>query len=187
MEKRNFYILIVSTIIGMSVFWLSLYSFIILDVDPFQNIKNLFGDENTVVVTIKGNIAEEFELTLADLKSDRYLQVEDRSFHIVNAIGREYFLTFSGVSLWSVLEVENLLNINSETFLFIGGDGYYAETSLNLSLAENYPEQIILAYEQDGQPLFIDGPIRSVVDHELIPDKANTHYAIKNLKTIMIG
>ena len=186
MQKRNFFIFVGSVVIGMSIFWLSLYSFIILDVDPLQNIKNIIGDENTVVVTIKGNVVEEFELTLSDIKSDKYLQIEDREFHMVNAIGREYYLTFSGVSLWSILEVENLLNLDSSTFLFIGGDGYYAESSLLISLAENNPEQVILAYEQDGQPLFYDGPVRSVVDHEIIPDKTNTHYAVQNLKTIVI-
>ncbi|NHJ25659.1 MAG: hypothetical protein EAX89_13830 [Candidatus Lokiarchaeota archaeon] len=186
MEKRNFYILIASILIGMSVFWISVYSFIILDIDPFQNIKNLFPEENTIVITIKGNVVEEFELTLSELKSDRYLQIEDKQFHFLNAIGREYDLIFSGVSLWSILSVENLLKPGAMTFLFIGGDGYYAETPLSLSLAEQNPEQVILAYEQDGEPLFYDGPLRSVVDHEVIPDKANTHYAVKYLKTILI-
>lgn len=186
METRNFYILIVSIMIGISVFWLSTYSFIILDVDPLQNIKNIFGGDDVVILTIRGNVVEEKEFTLSDIKSDRYMQIQNREFHIVNAIGREYYLTFSGVSLWNILDVENLLNHDSSTFLFIGGDGYYAETVLPLALAENYTDQVILAYEQDGQPLFLDGPLMSVVDHELIPNKANTHYSIKNLKTIVI-
>lgn len=186
MEKRNFKILIISTCIGISLFWLSAYSFVILDVDPFQNIKNLFGDEDTVILTIKGKVNNEFELTLSDIKSDKYLQIKDKTFHIVNAIGREYELVFSGVSLWSIFEVENILLDDAVSFLFIGGDGYYAETPLNIQLAQDYPNQIILAYEQDSQPLIYDGPIRSVVDHEVIPDKANTHYTLKNLKTILI-
>ena len=186
MEKRNFNIFVACMIIGMTVFWLSVYSFTILDVDPLHNIKNIFGDEDNVVVTIKGNVVEEFELRLSDIKSDKYLQVLNKEFHIVNAIGREYDVIYSGVSLWSILDIENLLNPDSSTFLFIGGDGYYAETSLPLSLAENNTEQVILAYEQDGQPIFFEGPVISVVDHELILDKANTHYLVKYLKTIMI-
>lgn len=186
MEKRNFYILIASIIIGMSIFWLSVYSFILLDIDPLQNIKNIFGNENTVVVTIEGEVSEKLELTLSDLKSDKYDQIYDKTFHIVNAIGREYELTYTGVSLWSIFEEENILGVNALTFLFIGGDGYYAETPLLISLAENHTDQIILAYEQNGEPLFEDGPVRSVVDHELIPDKANTHYLISKLKTILI-
>jgi DMSO/TMAO reductase YedYZ molybdopterin-dependent catalytic subunit len=186
MERRNFFILVAAIIIGMSAFWLSLYAFIILDIDPLQNIKNIFGGEDIVAVTIKGNVKRELPLTVSDIKSDKYQQVEDRTFHIVNAIGREYDLTFSGASLWSILEVEDILNNDASTFLFIGGDGYYAETPLSLELAQNFTDQVILAYEQDGQPLFLDGPIRSVVDHELIPNKANTHYAINNLKTIYI-
>ena len=186
METRNFYILIATIIIGMSAFFLSAYAFIILDVDPLQNIKNWFLDEDTIVLTIKGEVVIEREFTFAEIKSDKYIQVKDQIFHIVNAIGREYDLVYSGVSLWSLLEEENLLTPYSSSFLMIGGDGYYAESSLDLSLAENYPAQVILAYEQDGQPLFLDGPIRSVVDYILIPDKATTHYSIQNLKTILI-
>jgi len=186
METRNFYILIASVIIGMSVFWLSTYAFIILDIDPLHKIKNWFIDEDTVVITIKGEVVIERNFTFAEIKSDKYLQVKDQSFHIVKANGFELDLVYSGVSLWSLLEEENLLTPSSTSFLLIGGDGYYAETYLNLSLAENYPQQAILAYEQDGQPLFLDGPIRSVVNHSLIPDKATSHYWIQNLKTILI-
>jgi DMSO/TMAO reductase YedYZ molybdopterin-dependent catalytic subunit len=186
MEKRNFNIFIAIVIIGLSVFWLSVYSFTILDIDPLQNIKNIFGGEDNVVLTIKGNVVEEFELKLSDIKSDNYLQVVNKEFHIVNAIGREYDIIYTGVSLWSILDVENLLNPDSSTFLFIGGDGYYAETPLPLSLAENNNELVILAYEQDGQPIFFEGPVISVIDHELIPDKATTHYTVKYLKTILI-
>ncbi|MFX0057876.1 MAG: molybdopterin-dependent oxidoreductase [Candidatus Hodarchaeota archaeon] len=175
MEKRNFNLLIASMCIGISLFWLFMYSYVILDIDPLQNN-----------ITIKGKVRTEIELKLSDLKSTKYLQIKDRTFHIVNAIGREYDLVFSGVSLWSIFEVENILEEDASTFLFIGGDGYYAETPLAIQLAQDYPNQIILAYEQDGQPLFYDGPIRSVVDHEVIPEKANTHYAIKDLKTILI-
>ncbi len=186
MEKRNFNILIACIILGMSVFWLSLYSFTVLDIDPLQNIKNIFGDEDDIVVTIKGNVVEEFELRLSDIKSDEYQQILNKKFHIVNAIGREYDVFYTGVSLWSILDIENLLNPDSSTFLFIGGDGYYAESSLPLSLAENNTEQVILAYEQGGQPIYFDGPVMSVVDHVLIPDKANTHYSVNYLKTILI-
>ncbi|MFX1390634.1 MAG: molybdopterin-dependent oxidoreductase [Promethearchaeota archaeon] len=186
MESRNFYILISGIIIGMSVFWLSLYAFIILDIDPFYNLKNIFGGEDTIVLTIKGNVNREVQLSVSDLKSDQYEQVIDKTFHFVNAIGSEYDEIYSGASLWSVLEVEDILNEDSTSFLFIGGDGYWAETYLPLSLAQNYSNQIIIAYEKDGEPIFFDGPLKSVVDHELIPDKANTHYAIKYLKTILI-
>jgi len=185
MEKRNFNIMVTSIIIVMIIFWLSLYAFIILDVDPFQNIKNLLGDDEAVV-TIKGNVNRELELTVSEFKSDKYIQVEDETFHFINAIGREYDVVYSGASLWSILEEENVLGLGASTFLFIGGDGYYAESPLPLSLAETYPNQIILAYEEDGEPLFLDGPIRSVIDYELIPDKATTHYSIQNLKTILI-
>ncbi len=186
MEKRNFYILVSAILIGMSVFWLSLYAFILLDIDPFYHIKTTFGGEDTKILTIKGNVNRELQLSVADLKSDNYEQIVDRTFHFVNAIGSEFDEVYSGASLWSILEEENILNNDASSFLFIGGDGYWAETSLSLTLAENNTEQIIIAYEKDGDPIYYDGPLRSIVDHELIPDKANTHYAIKYLKTIII-
>ena len=186
MQKRNFYIFVASVIIGLSIFWLSLYALIILDIDPLYKIKNIFGGEDVVVVTIKGNVNRELQLTVSDIKSDKYQQVKDRTFHIIKANGKEYDLVFSGACLWSILEEEAILNSDSSTFLFMGGDGYNAETPLPLSLAQNYTELIILAYEQDGQPIFFDGPIISVVDHIVVPDKANTHYMIKYLKTILI-
>jgi DMSO/TMAO reductase YedYZ molybdopterin-dependent catalytic subunit len=186
MEKRNFSILVAGIIIGMSVFWLSAYAFIILDIDPFYNLRNIFGNEDTVVLTIKGNVNRELQLSVSDIKSDRYDQVIDKTYHFVNAIGREFDEIYSGASLWSILEEENILNPGASSFLFIGGDGYWAETTLPLTLAENFTDQIIIAYEKDGEPIYFDGPLRSIVDHELIPDKANTHYAIKYLKTILI-
>jgi hypothetical protein len=186
MEKINFSILVAGIIIGMSVFWLSVYAFIILDIDPFYNLRTIFGDEDTVVLTIKGNVNRELQLSVSDIKSDNYEQVVDKSFHFVNAIGREFDEIYSGASLWSILEEENIIGMGASTFLFIGGDGYWAKTPLPLTLAQNYTDQIIIAYEKDGDPIYFDGPLRSIVDYELIPDKINTHYAIKYLKTILI-
>ena len=186
MERRNFYIMVSGIIIGMSIFWLSFYAFIILDIDPFYNIRTIYGGEHTKVLSIKGNVNRELHLSVSDIKSDKYEQVINRKFHFVNAIGSEFDEFYSGASLWSILVEENILNEDASTLLFIGGDGYWAETTLPLTLAENYTEQIIVAYEKDGEPIYFDGPLRSIVDHELIPNKANTHYAIKYLKTILI-
>jgi len=186
MEKRNFNILVASIIIGISVFLLSAYSCVILEIDPFHNIKNIFGDDDTIVITIKGNVVEEFELTLSELKSDKYTQVKDKTFHLINAIGREFDTVYSGASLWSILEVENLLGAGASTFLFIGADGYYAETPLSLSLAENNPEQVLLAYEKNRQPIFFEGPVMSAIDYSVISDEITTHFTIKYLKTILI-
>lgn len=173
-------------IIGMSIFWLSLYAFILLDIDPFHNIQRTFGDDDDLVLTIKGNVNRELQITVSDIKSEKYQQIKDRKFHFINAIGREFDGVYSGASLWSILIEENLLSEDAISFLFIGADGYYAETSLNLTLAENNTEQIILAYEKDGEPLYSEGPIKSIVDYEVIPDEITTHYAVKYLKTIMI-
>ena len=102
MEQRNFSILIASICVGLVAVMLSFYNFAIMGIDPVEYIENKFteGDEGETVVTIKGSgVKEEFELSLSDLKSNNYLNVEDRKFHFVNAIGREYDDIYSGASL----------------------------------------------------------------------------------------
>ena len=63
MEKRNFYILIASIMVGMTVFWLSVYAIIILDVDPFWRL----NDDDCITIT--GNVTEDLILSLEDIKS----------------------------------------------------------------------------------------------------------------------
>jgi len=140
MEKRNFYILIASVSVGMSVFWLSIYGIIILDVDPFWNLKN------DGLITITGNVKEDLTLSLDDIKSSKYHQVEDQIYHFINAIGREFDETYSGTSLWSILEVEDILEVGASTFYFIGSDGFKSPKPLSFTLAAENLNLIILAY-----------------------------------------
>ena len=81
MERRNFFILVAAIIIGMSAFWLSLYAFIILDIDPLQNFKNIFGGEDVVVVSIKGNVKRELQLSVSDIKSDKMIHAIDNRLY----------------------------------------------------------------------------------------------------------
>lgn len=181
MEKRNFYILIASIMVGMSVFWLTIYGIVILDVDPFWKFKD---DE---CITITGNVTEDLVLTLEEIQSSKYLQVEDQLFHFVNAIGREFDEVYSGASLWSILEVEGILEDDASSFQFIAADGFKSPKHLPLTLAEENLNLVILAYERDGIPLFEQGPIRSIIDYDVIPSETTTHWAVQNLKTILIA
>jgi len=181
MESRNFYILIISITLGLAVFWLTVYAVITLDVDLFQSSQTL---------VIKGEgITSEFSISLNELKSDKYLQVTDREFKIVNSFETEYYVTYSGVSLWSILEVENLLVQSPEElkFQFWARDAYHSPKPINLSIAQNSPNLVILAYEENGRPLFETGPIRSVIDDTIIPiGEYSSQYSVQKLSTIII-
>ncbi len=189
MQTRNFYILIVSIMIGLAAFWLTVYNMVELGIDPLQNLADPFNenvDEDETVVIIKGNVKEEFELSLKMIKSDKYVQVIDKTFEFINGYGTEWDDVYSGVSLWSILEEEGLLESDAQKFTFLGKDGYEPPYSLSLDLAKDNPEDIILAYELNGEPIFENGPVRSIVDRSVISDDPNSRWAVSNLKYVVI-
>ena len=181
MERRNFYILVAAIMVGLSVFWLTIYAFISLDIDIFQ-------DPN--VISLKGSgLENEIALSLNDLKSEKYLQVVNKQFEIENRVHNKYNKTYSGVSLWSILEMENLLikEVSLLTFRFVGRDGYTSPTALNLSITQNNPEKVIIVYEEDGVPLFGDGPLRSVIDQSVMPSgEYSSQYSVQQLASVQI-
>jgi len=196
METRNFYILVAAICVGMTCFWLTAYNFVIYDINYIEYVEGSVTDltqgeineeEGEVILTIKGSgVDKELDLTLSEAKSDKYTQVKDREYHFKNRVGIEWDEIYSGVTLWSILEEEGILTQDADTFLFVGEDGYEAPTALSLSLAENYENQIILAYEEDGEPLYEKGPLRSVVDDEAIPESYNSQYSVYNLRYVII-
>ncbi|TXT65250.1 MAG: hypothetical protein BAJALOKI3v1_120057 [Promethearchaeota archaeon] len=182
METRNFYILVASIAVGLASFWLTIYAIVTLDVDIFQ-------DPNTI--QIKGNgINGEITLSVNELSSDPYQQVKDKTFTIKNKYERVYYNTFTGVSLWSIIEQNQhlLLKDPSElTFLFKARDAYQSPKPLNLSIAQNNPTLVILAYLEDGYPLFEDGPIRAIIDQSVVPeDEYSSQYTVKYMASVII-
>ena len=62
-----------SIIIGISIVWLTLYAIIELQINPF---------EDTNVITIEGTgIDHDVDLTLTELKSDKYQQIKDKIYY----------------------------------------------------------------------------------------------------------
>jgi len=182
MERRNFYILVASICVGLSVFWLTTYAIIILDVDLFQ-------DPNTIIIKGSG-INGERSFHIDELKSDKYTQVIDQTFFFRNRVGSEYERVYSGVSIWSILDVEDLLidDASSLKFIIWGGDAYRSPQSLNLSIAKNNPELVILAYAEGGQPLFGDGPLRSVLNQSVMPSgEVASQYSVQQVSSIEIN
>ncbi|MBD3195621.1 MAG: hypothetical protein GF317_11225 [Candidatus Lokiarchaeota archaeon] len=182
METRNFYILIASVAVAFTCFWLTLYAIITLDIDIFQ-------DPDTVI--IKGQAIDgELSISLSELKSDKYEKIESHTFDIKNSVGREYERIYSGVSLRSIFEVEDLISGNPSLlyFKFRGRDGYITE-ALPLSTVFNnlYNETIIAFADGNGHPLFEEGPLRSVIDQSVMPiGEVASQYSVQKLAIIEV-
>jgi hypothetical protein len=181
MNRRNFYILVASICIALTAFWLTIYAVITLDINLFQN-------PNTIKINgsgVKGDIT----INLNELKSSKYIQVIDQKFFFENRVGNSYEKVYSGVSLWSILEVEDILNDNpnSLTFILWGRDAYRSPQPLNLSIARDYPNLVIIAYAEGGYPLFGDGPLRSALNQSVMPiGEVSSQYSVQQLALIEI-
>ncbi|MBN1802332.1 MAG: molybdopterin-dependent oxidoreductase [Candidatus Lokiarchaeota archaeon] len=164
------------------MFWINVYAFVLFDVDLFQ--------VNNGTIVIKGEgVKNEFRISLTELKSEEYLQIVDKEFNFLNSVGNQYSEIYSGVSLGSLLQVKDMLLEDPAelTFRFYSLDGYVSPMALNLSLATTYMEDVILAYELDGSSMDqYTGPVRSVINRNVIPDLANSQYAVKQLNQILI-
>jgi len=195
METRNFYISVVSICIAITCIWLSAYNYVRLGIDPLEYTQESYQtiiegeqeEEDEVVVVITGKVKQELELTLSEIKSDKYNQVKDKIFKIVTQVEPHYY-KYSGATLWSILETEGILEAGATTFTFIGADGYESPEPLSLKdVAEKYEDDVILAYEKDGNPLYEEGPIRSVIDDDAIPPgEYSSQYSVRNLVEIRI-
>jgi len=194
MQKRNFYISVVSACIAITCVWLSVYNFVRLDINPFEYAQNshqtIFegeqSEEDETVLVITGRVTKDLRLSLSDIKSDKYRQVKDKVFTIVTQVEPHYY-KYSGATLWSILLTENILKPDSTTFTFIGSDGYESPEPLSLKdVAEKYETDVILAYEKDSNPLYEDGPIRSVVDDDACPYEYSSQFSVRNLEEIRI-
>jgi len=182
MKARDFYILIASIVVGMVIFWLFLFAVIELDADLFQ-------DPNSITIRGEG-VNREITLTMNQLKSDKYDQQIDKTFHIMNSFETEYDIIYSGVSLWSILIEENLIDEDPSllTFQFWARDLYHSPKPLNLSIAQDNPDSVILAYEENGAPLFEEGPLRSVLDQSIMPEgEYSSQYSVQMLSEIRIN
>ncbi len=187
MDKRNFSILVASSIIVLVIIWFNIYAFVSLGVDPLESIRDLFGQEEETVLVIRGEVSEEIEFSLSDLKSNRFSQVDNKEFELINAVGRTFNITYTGVSLWSILDTLNILTLRSRTFTFIASDGYSSEKALNITLAEEHENDIILAYGGLDFNENEDGILRSVINRYVIPNEVTTHFWVKDLEVILVN
>jgi len=190
MKSRNFYILVAALVVGLSIFWLNVYAFIELEVDYQAYQERQTSPDLTPIVIegigIKGGRAV---VTVSQLKSFAFKQVYLKKFNIMNRYYNQYIKIYTGVSLWSVLDSLNLLvrPVEELTFRFYAYDGYASPKPLSLIIAKNFSTSVILAYEENGQPIITDGPIRSAIDQAVVPEgEFSSQYCVKMLKSIVI-
>ncbi len=180
MKTRNFYMIVASVLIGLIIFWLLMIAF-----SQF----NPFNDPNKI--TIDGNgTTKSITISISQLTSGKYEMVEDKIFHIKNSFDTESDITYSGISLWSILVEENLLVQSSSDleFRFYARDGYSSPKFLNLSIIEAFPNLVILATKENGVPLTIEGPLRSVMDQSIMPEgEYSSQYSVQQLSLITIN
>ncbi|MHA1670220.1 MAG: hypothetical protein ACTSV5_06525 [Promethearchaeota archaeon] len=180
MKTRNFYLIVASIIIGLIVFFLMMTAF--LELNPFvdSNKITIDGDGTSSTITI----------SISELTSGKYDLVEDKTFHIKNSFETEYDVVYSGISLWSIIEKENLLihSVSDLEFRFYARDGYSSPKFLNLSIVEANPDLVILAVEENGVPLTAEGPLRSVMDQSVMPEgDFSSQYSVQKLSLITIN
>jgi hypothetical protein len=152
-----------------------------LEIEPFEDPEK---------ITIEGNgISTPISISLSNLTSGKYEIIEDQTFHIKNSFETEYDVVYSGISLWSIVNEENLL-LHSPSILefrFFARDGYSSPKYLNFSIVESNPDLVILAYEENGVPLSVEGPLRTVIDQSIMPDgEYSSQYSVQKLVKITI-
>jgi hypothetical protein len=190
MKSRNFYILIAAVVVGFNIFWLNVYAFIELEVDynAYQQ-RQTSPDLTPIVIEGTGIKGGRVVLTVSLLKSLAFQQVYNKPFQIMNRYYNQYVKIYSGVSLWSVLDRLDILTkpASELTFRFYSHDGYASPRPLSLILAKNFTASVILAYEENGQPIIADGPIRSVMEQPIMPEgEFSSQYCVKMVKSIVI-
>ena len=192
MQKRNFNILVVSACIAIICVWLSVYNFVRLDINPIKYTQENFQtivegeeqDDDETVIEITGKVTEKLRLSLSEIKSGNYRQVKNKVFKMVTQVEPHYYKS-SGATLWSI--IESILESDASTFTFVGSDGYESPKALSIDdVAKKYETDVILAYEINGEPIYQDGPIRSVIDDDACPDEYSSQYWVSNLAEVRI-
>ena len=182
-KKRNLIILLVIVGVSASTIPLILYNISVQNPNPWE--VRIFGSGVNGTITISYD----------DLISGEYLQVENRVFDILNRLNYTYSYTYTGVSVWDVLQKSGILYPNATKFRFSSEDNYICDW-LPLNISSSNPEKVILAYIEDGKFLETKimggyGPMRSVVDITLVqqfnPPTYNSQFWVKYTNGIEVS
>lgn len=184
-SKRNAGILLSVVGVGAVVVPLLVYNYTQLqerNTNPWNVF--IFGSGTT------GNVTISYD----ELRSGKYQILHEGKFDILNRLDYSYTYSYTGVVLWDLLEQSGVVAPNATEFRFWAEDNYRCEP-LPLSLAESYPTEVILAWEEDNKILKPrrkggDGPLRSVVNltisQLLDPPTYNSQFWVKYTNAIEI-
>ena len=183
MEKKNIYILvIVLALVGAGSGLGIYYGLILSKPSEEQEILTIYGSGVT------GN----HSMTMTELQSTKYIQVTNQEFITKNfegvIVSNGYY---SGVSLRSILEEENLLEPDAKYYTGIGGDGYNPGAMwgmLNISDVMNNDYNLcIIAYGgTDFDPLE-DGTLKLMINQSIVDISIRaSRYCVSMLTSIFI-
>jgi len=179
LSKRNISIFILfGIIIGASI-GLTIYN--------LQLLEEYTNDGSEIIIKIYGNVKREVNITITQLKSD-YQQVINQEFHSINSVGSTFKNNYTGAQVWDILNKSECLNPNSTRIRFVSNDGYTHEKTIQISLTQQYPHLMILAYEKNGIPygeISDEGPIKVMVNRSLFPEWS-TQYDVKDVGFIVV-
>jgi len=182
LSKRNVSIFILfGIIIGASI-GLTIYNLQLL-----EQYSNNGNGSTEISIKITGNVNREVIINLTQLKSE-YKQVINQAFYSINSVGSTFKNNYTGAQVWDILSKSKCLNPNSTRIRFISNDGYTHEKTIQISLTQQYPHLMILAYEKNGIPfgeISDEGPIKVMVNRSLFPEWS-TQYDVKDVGFIVV-
>jgi hypothetical protein len=135
-----------------------------------------------------------YSMSMKDLKSSKYTQVKDQLFYTLDFEGNITAMgSFSGVSVRSILEEEDLLKPGAENYTGIGWDDFapgFIWDILNISNILNNPYNLcIIAYggtDFDPLDIYPRFMINQSIVAPTIPTLRASRYCISNLTAIYI-
>lgn len=185
MEKKNIYILVIVVVLVGTGTGLGVY----------YGLINQQSKEEKILLFFGSGVKQNFSMSMEDLKSKKYTQVENQLFYTLNFDGNITTMGyFSGVSLKSILTEKNLLEPGAENYTGIGLDLYNPGAiwgMLNISNVMNNPESLcIIAY---GGTDFssLDVLPRLMINQSIVaptvPTIRASRYCVSNVTSIFIA
>lgn len=116
------------------------------------------SDENTYTLKITGNVSNEMNLSLSDLKAmNNYIFEGD--FFSLNSFGTKGYTHFKGVNLWKILDEKSQILSTASKVTVIAHDGYKVEFTIEQVKKQDYIDEqnletkypIIIAWEENKE------------------------------------
>lgn len=141
------------------------------------------------VIRLEGNVSEVITFSYEDIVDGTYGIIDDQEFEFLNQYGTRYTVTYTGVSVWALLDYAQVHYPNSTGLYFKSYDNFVTEL-LSLEDIKTYSELIIIAFKIGNKVLkYTDedgGPMRSIVNLSVTEPEYNSQYWAKYVNTIIV-